>query len=159
MKQRNTAAPGRPSIMGFAGAVLLAALAGCATLPTSGPTGPGIRSQITEDASQFGLTLVRVKTVNDLPQPPAQSALFRTDYSPPPLTELVGPGDVLNVAIFETGIALFGRTAAIGTECNSNFDVASRAERFPPLRVSDQGTITIPYVGQVNVAGRTTREI
>jgi polysaccharide export outer membrane protein len=114
---------------------------------------------VAKDAGQLGITLVQVERVDDLPRPPAPPAPFRPDYTPPPSTELVGPGDVLNVAIFETGVALFGRTAAIGTEGSSNFDAASRAERFPPLRVSDQGTITIPYVGQVNVAGRTTREI
>ena len=140
-------------------ALAAAALSGCATLPTSGPTGSDIRSQIAKDAGALGMTLVQVQTVNDLPRPPAPPAPFRPDYTPPPSTELVGPGDVLNVAIFETGVALFGRTAAIGGEGASNFDAAARAERFPPLRVSDQGTITIPYVGQVNVAGRTTRDI
>ncbi len=140
-------------------AMAVAVLSGCATLPTSGPTGSDIRSQVAKDAGQLGITLVQVERVDDLPRPPAPPAPFRPDYTPPPSTELVGPGDVLNVAIFETGVALFGRTAAIGTEGSSNFDAASRAERFPPLRVSDQGTITIPYVGQVNVAGRTTREI
>jgi polysaccharide export outer membrane protein len=140
-------------------AMATVALSSCATLPTSGPTGSDIRSQVAKDASQLGITLVQVERVDDLPRPPAPPAPFRPDYTPPPSTELVGPGDVLNVAIFETGVALFGRTAAIGTEGSSNFDAASRAERFPPLRVSDQGTITIPYVGQVNVAGRTTREI
>jgi polysaccharide export outer membrane protein len=154
----------RPFCKSVLGRLLLAsvaavALAGCATLPTSGPTGSDIRAQIAKDAGKLGITLVQVQSVNELPHPPAPPAPFRPDYTPPPSTELVGPGDVLNVAIFETGVALFGRTAAIGTEGSSNFDAASRAERFPPLRVSDQGTITIPYVGQVNVAGRTTREI
>lgn len=150
-----------PSVLSRIGLVALATitLSSCATLPTSGPSGSDIRSQVAKDAGQLGITLVQVERVDDLPRPPAPPAPFRPDYTPPPSTELVGPGDVLNVAIFETGVALFGRTAAIGTEGSSNFDAASRAERFPPLRVSDQGTITIPYVGQVNVAGRTTREI
>jgi polysaccharide export outer membrane protein len=133
-------------------------LAGCATLPTSGPTRSDIRSQATKDAGKLGITLVQVQTVNDLPQPPAPPAPFGADYTPPPPTELVGPGDVLNVSVFETGIALFGRSASIQTD-GGGIDPSARAERFPPLRVSDQGTISVPYVGQVNVAGRTTREI
>ncbi len=135
------------------------ALSGCATLPNSGPTGSDIRSQVAKDAGKLGITLVQVQTVNDLPQPAALPAPFRADYTPPPPTELVGPGDVLNVSVFETGIALFGRSAAIPSEGGGGSDPAARSERFPPLRVSDQGTISIPYVGQVNVAGRTTREI
>lgn len=142
----------------FFAAVAAVGLAGCATLPSSGPTGSDIRSQVTKDAGKLGITLVQVQTVNDLPQPPAPPAPFRADYTPPPPTELVGPGDVLNVSVFETGIALFGRSASIQTD-GGGIDPAARAERFPPLRVGDQGMISIPYVGQVNVAGRTTREI
>lgn len=142
----------------FFAAVAAVGLAGCATLPSSGPTGSDIRSQVTKDAGKLGITLVQVQTVNDLPQPPAPPAPFRADYTPPPPTELVGPGDVLSVSVFETGIALFGRSASIQTD-GGGIDPAARAERFPPLRVGDQGTISIPYVGQVNVAGRTTREI
>ncbi len=142
-------------------AIATAALSGCATLPTSGPTGADIRAQVAKDAGQLGITLVQVQTVNDLPRPPAPPEPFRPDYTPPPSTELIGPGDVLNVAIFETGVALFGRSATIGAEGagTPGLDPAARSEKFPPLRVSDQGTISIPFVGQVNVAGRTTREI
>lgn len=159
MSLLKASAVGTSTIRRFVVVAALVALSGCATLPTSGPTGTQIRSQIAADAGKLGITLVQVETVNDLPRPTAQAAPFRADYTPPPSTELVGPGDVLNVAVFETGIALFGRSAAIGTDGNSGFDPASRAEKFPPLRVSDQGTISIPYVGQLNVAGRTTREI
>jgi len=140
----------------MAAAVLLTA---CAALPTSGPTGTQIRSQIAEDASHLGMTLVQVTTVNDLPRPADPPATFSPDYSPGPPTELVGPGDVLSIAIFETGVALFGRPATNSGEGLGGFDTAARSERFPPLRVSDQGTITIPFVGQLNVAGLTTKQI
>jgi polysaccharide export outer membrane protein len=159
MNLRIAPAFGKFMIGRFAVVAILAALSGCATLPTSGPSGSAIRSQVAADVGQLGITLVQVQTVNDLPHPPEPPAPFRPDYTPPPSTELVGSGDVLNVSIFETGIALFGRSAMISGDGAAGFDPASRAERFPPLRVSDQGTITIPYVGQVNVAGRTTREI
>jgi polysaccharide biosynthesis/export protein len=133
-------------------------LAGCASLPSSGPTGTQIRSQIAADAGDLGIQLVQVENVNDLPRAAEPPAIFRPDYTPGPPTELVGPGDVLSIAIFETGIALFGRPVTSAGE-GSSFDPSARSERFPPLRVSDQGTITMPFVGQLNVAGRTTREI
>jgi polysaccharide export outer membrane protein len=155
----NALAFGKSMVGRLAVAALLAALSGCATLPTSGPNGSQIRSEIAEDASQLGITLVQVETVNDLPRPPDPPEPFRPDYTPPPPTELVGPGDILNVSIFETGIALFGRSATIGTDGSPGFDPAARAEKFPPLRVGDQGTISIPFIGQLSVAGRTTREI
>lgn len=159
MNPSNPSASATSLIRRLALMAMLAVLAGCASLPTSGPTGSDIRSQIAADAGKLGITLVQVQTVNDLPRPPAPPRPFSPDYTPAPPTELVGPGDVLNVSIFETGIALFGRSATIGTDGNSRFDPSARAEQFPPLRVSDQGTISIPYVGQLKVAGRTTREI
>lgn len=151
------------TLAGKAGPALAAVLllAGCAALPTSGPTGASIRSQVTADASELGMQLVQVETVNDLPRAAAPPEIFRPDYTPGPPTELVGPGDVLNVAIFETGVALFGRSGmpSGAAAAGAGFDPSARSERFPPMRVSDQGTITIPFVGQLNVAGRTTREI
>ena len=159
MNLSNAPAFGKSMVGRLAVAALLAALSGCATLPTSGPNGSQIRSEIAEDASQLGITLVQVETVNDLPRPPGPPEPFRPDYTPPPPTELVGPGDILNVSIFETGIALFGRSATIGTDGSPGFDPSARAEKFPPLRVGDQGTISIPFIGQLSVAGRTTREI
>lgn len=132
-------------------------LAGCAALPTSGPTGTQIRAQVSRDAANLGMTLVQVETVNDLPRPAAPAAPFRPDYTPPQPTELVGPGDVLNIAIFETGVALFG-TPRVGA-AEGGFDASASSQQFPPIRVSDQGTISIPFVGQLDVRGRTTREV
>ncbi len=134
-------------------------LGGCASLATSGPTGAQIRSSIAADAGKLGIHLVQVTTAGDLPPAAEPAPVFRPDYTPPPPTELVGPGDVLNVAIFETGVSLFGRPTGVPTENSGIVDPSAHSERFPPLRVSDQGTITIPYVGALNVAGRTTREI
>lgn len=159
MKSRNAASLG--SLFGKSVPMLATALvlAGCTALPTSGPTGASIRSQIAADVGELGIQLVQVETVNDLPRAPAPPPQFRPDYTPGPPTEMVGPGDVLNVAIFETGVSLFGRPAGTPTGAAAGFDPSARSERFPPMRVSDQGTITIPFVGPLNVAGRTTREI
>lgn len=137
----------------------LIALSGCATLPTSGPTGTQLRSQIAEDASKLGITLVQVEMAKDLPPAAEPPPLFRPDYTPGPPTERVGPGDVLTISVFETGVALFGRPASGSAENSAGFDPSARSERFPPMRVSDEGTILIPFVGEIKVAGRTTGEI
>jgi polysaccharide export outer membrane protein len=138
-------------------AAVTAAVAGCSTIPASGPTGSQVRSQIEGDSGTFPITLVEVKSVADLPSGLRPAPAFSEDYTPPPPTELVGSGDVLDIAVYETGISLFGGGAAAGT--GQGFDPSSRAERFPPLRVSDAGTINIPFVGEVEVAGRTTSQI
>lgn len=139
-----------------------ALLPGCAAIPSSGPTGGQILSQLDLGIGTFPIRLVEVNTVADLPQSARLATVFADDYTPPRPTELVGPGDVLNIAIYETGIALFGGSSSGSTAAQGasrGFDPSSRAERFPPIRVSDAGTINIPFVGELGVAGRTTNEI
>ncbi len=134
-------------------------LAGCAAIPASGPTGGEIRSQIKADTSHLGIALVPVTNVADLPRPVVAAPVFAPDYTPPAPTELVGVGDVLEIAIYESGIAVFGRSAPAVAAGEANFDSAAKAERLPPTRVSDEGTINIPYIGELVVKGRTTAEV
>ena len=134
-------------------------LAGCAAIPASGPTGGEIRSQVKADTSHLGIALVPVTNVADLPKPVVAAPVFAPDYTPPAPTELVGVGDVLDIAIYESGIAVFGRSAPAVAAGEANFDTAAKAERLPPTRVSDEGAINIPYVGELAVKGRTTADV
>ena len=136
-----------------------AILAGCAAIPSSGPTGAEIRSEIKADTSHLGVTLIEVKAAGDLPASSAPAAVFGSEYIPPPPTELLGPGDTLDIAIYETGIALFGRSNAPAAAGDPNFDTSAKTERLPQVRVSDEGTINIPFVGELAVAGRTTAQV
>lgn len=147
---------GRGLCVAIVGALLTA---GCTTLPTSGPTGGEIRSQLTDDTARLGITLVEVKSVADLPKTGAQAQVFSSAYVPPPPTELVGPGDILDIAIYESGIALFGRSVPASPAGDPNYEASAKAERLPPARVSDEGTINIPFVGEMAVKGRTTSEV
>lgn len=139
-----------------------ALLAGCSTIPSSGPTGRELRSQISSNLATVPINLVPVKTMSDLPLAAQTVAVFRDDYTPPAPTELVGPGDVIEIAVYETGIALFGGgapSAAGAAAAAGGLSPGARAERFPPFRVSDKGSINFPYVGEIAVAGRTTDQI
>lgn len=138
---------------------LAALLLGCAAIPSSGPTSGQVLSQLDVGEGALPMTLVKVETVADLPQPVKLATVFADDYSPPRPTELVGPGDVLNITIYETGISLFGGSGATVAGSNAGFEPSSRAERFPLIRVSDAGTINIPFVGELGVAGHTSSEI
>lgn len=138
-------------------------LAGCTTLPSSGPTGRELRSQITDEAATTPIRIVPVQSMADLPLGSQPSIVFSDDFTPPAPTELVGPGDVIEIAVYETGIALFGGAAAsapaAAAVAGGSLGPGARAERFPPFRVSDRGTINFPFVGEVAVAGRTTDQI
>lgn len=138
-------------------ATLVAGLSGCAAIPSSGPTGSQVVHDIAADTSDLGIALVEVRSAADLPTAPPPPPTFSPDYVPPPPTELVGPGETLDIAIYESGITLFGNAGAQTSPAAAG--LTANAERLPPVRVSDEGTINIPYVGELPVSGKTTGEI
>jgi polysaccharide export outer membrane protein len=79
---------------------------------------------------------------------------------PPQPTDLLGPGDVLNITVYEAGVSLFGTAlhttaAAEGTV----IDTSSTAEKLPPIRIDDYGYIKVPFVGRLHAAGHTAGEL
>lgn len=136
-----------------------ATVAACSTIPSSGPTGSQLRSQIEAGPGAIPITLVEVRSIADLPQRASNPLVFSDDYTQPPPTELVGPGDVLRIAIYETGISVFGRGGGAAGGAEQGFDTSSRAEQFPAVRVDDDGMISLPFIGEIAVSGRTTNEI
>jgi polysaccharide export outer membrane protein len=139
--------------------LLAVALSGCATLPSSGPTGVEIRHAAAAKPGQYPFTLVEVQTPSAIPPAPVvpSSALVAM---PPRPTVLIGPGDVLNITVYEAGVSLFGtalRTAAAGG--TTAVDTSSSAERLPAVRVDDYGYIKVPFVGRLRAAGHTAAEL
>lgn len=137
---------------------LLAGLAGCTTLPSSGPTGHQIEKSAVAPKNGSAIQLVEVSTVGDVPgvdepvPPPAILAEL-----PPPPTDLVGPGDVLDINIYEAGVTLF--SSADGVMANPVAAPGVQVQKLPPSRVDDRGRISIPYAGTLVVAGHTVSEV
>lgn len=128
-------------------------LAGCASLPNSGPTGNEIKSAATAKSTDFPYVLVEVATADSLPPQPGQSGSTILNLVRQP-TDLLGPGDILNITIYEAGVTLFGgsgvRATAAGTP---GFDPSSTSERLPAVRVDDGGFIKVPFVGRIRQLG------
>ncbi len=145
--------------------VLLAGLAGCATLPTSGPTRKQIEKSATDVEAKLPVRLVELDTIADMPVIAANviPAALQSDALPPPPTDMIGPGDVLDVNIYEAGVTLFspGGSAASSSDKGSAVSVNAgvKAQKLPPTRVNDEGDIVIPYAGKLHVAGRTVGEV
>lgn len=140
--------------------LVAAMLQGCATIPSSGPTGAQIRSQISGELTGLPIKLVQVRSLAEVPNLASRAPVFAHNYAPPASTEMVGAGDVLEITVYETGVTLFGGNVGSGAAAgHGGVNPASRAERFPPFRVSDAGSISFPYVGEISVAGRTTDQI
>ncbi len=135
------------------------ALVGCASLPRSGPTGTEIRrAAASASSSEFPFVLLEVDRAADLPSVPTLPAPVLNLVRQP--TDLLGPGDVLNVTVYEAGVALFGDSALRSSAtAGAGFDPASSAERLPPMRVDDQGYINVPFVGRLRAAGHTATEL
>src|SRR4051812_5592055 len=106
-----TCVPPRNSL--FRGAIIIIALAlglpGCSTLPVSGPTGSEIRKAAIAKPGQYPFTLVEVEGPATVPLAPSVPLPTLTTFPPRP-TDLLGPGDVLNISIYEAGVALFGNS-------------------------------------------------
>lgn len=152
-------------VKNFASLVPLACmLAGCASLPTSGPTRSQVEKSIADPITQeqLPIRLLEVKSASDLPSPPVTAASATlTELAPPP-TDLIGPGDILDVTIYEAGVTLFSTGGAGGGDIKTGQIISSpgvQAQKLPPTRVNDNGDITIPYAGHLHVIGRTISEV
>ena len=137
--------------------LLAALLSGCAAMPNSGAG----RSQVLKAESSMNLEGVVVVTVNDKLARKLSAGKSCTPFAEvfgsfAPPRYIIGPGDVIQVSVWETppnilfgGIALDSKTGALTT----------RAESLPAQMVMDDGKITMPFAGQIKVAGRSVREI
>jgi len=136
---------------------LLTGLAGCASLPTTGPTRRQIEKSVAVDPAR-PIEIIHVVTEADIPQPSpfSDATKFLPDLAPPP-TDMVGPGDVLSINIYEAGVTLFasGGTVPGGPAP----DLGARVQKLPPSRVNDDGDIIIPYGGKLHVMGHTVNEV
>src|SRR6185437_14639644 len=134
-------------------------LAGCAGLPVSGSTGSQIRHAAAEKSAQYPFRLIEVESASALPPVPGVPT-SRLTIMPPQPTDLLGPGDVLNITVYEAGVSLFGSALhAAAASDGSAMDTSSTAEKLPPVRVDDYGYIKVPFVGRLHAAGHTAEEL
>jgi polysaccharide export outer membrane protein len=143
----------RPRIVLTAASLL--ALAGCSTLPTSGPTGHEIYKASSGPKNTIGF---RIVDVNDQATLPVGTGAQLPHLAPgrAQSTDLLGPGDVLQISVYEAGVSLFANS---DTPLVSNVETGAKPRQIPPIRVDDDGYITFPYVGRIKVAGHTTTEL
>lgn len=141
----------------FASAAL--SLASCASLPVSGPTGHQIRSAAIAPSTAYPFKLIEVETQRDLPPAPIIPASTLATMPPQP-TDLLGPGDVIDVTVYEAGVSLFGTALhAAAAADGAAMDTSSTAEKLPPLRIDDYGYIKVPFIGRMHAAGHTAEEL
>ena len=133
-------------------------LGGCSTLPTSGPTARQVRNAADKD-NQTGFRIVDI-------DPPTTAALAAHPSSAAPLAALVregridtlGPGDILEINVYEVGVTLFAGAAGSSAQ-GGTFNPAARGTPLSDVVVDADGNIQLPYVGRLNVTGKSTADV
>lgn len=150
---------GRGVARGVLALGLVAMVSACASLPVSGPTGHGVTKAAMppKDGGEAPFRIITVDRPAALPLPPALPPLSASDAPPPP-SDLIGPGDVLDIQIYEAGVTLFAgaRAAAAGAPAGTG---SAQAEHLPAIRVEDSGEIFVPFAGRMRAGGHTTGEL
>jgi len=150
-------------VKNFVFLAFVAGLAGCASLPSSGPTGKQIRNSANAPDDGFApIVLIPIRTVGDVPAPSAATlpaALLPIVAVTP--TDMVGPGDILDINIYEAGVTLFAGSGGVGSAGAAQMiaNPGVQVQKLPPMRVDDLGDIAIPYAGTLHVGGLTTGQI
>lgn len=140
--------------------LLAASLAGCSTLPASGPTAGQIKAGAASGNNSIGFRIVEIdnNTVAEVKRDrdvEIKGAPTLASLAQDVRADALGPGDVLSVSVYEVGVGLFGS----GRVSAEGFDPSARGENFPSVTVDRDGRIKLPYVGEIEVAGKTTAEI
>lgn len=133
---------------------------GCAAGSLVGSSGPGT-SQVksVRHDRESGIKLIDVtgavtRKVIDTGRTPSFAEKFGGGS---PVGTIVGRGDVLRVSIWEAPpAALFGTTSVMAQMGDSS---TARQTAFSGLMVGDSGSITIPFAGKIQAAGRKTQDI
>src|SRR5258706_4197356 len=100
-------------IPGLLGSTLLLCVTGCATLPSNGPTAGAIvrQAKAPDGAVRFrivDLDLGAVDAMNSSERDRVTALPTLAPLAENQRVDLIGPGDVLTISIYEVGVSLFG---------------------------------------------------
>ena len=141
-------------------AALAITLGGCSSLPSSGPTARQVISSVNGRGNVLGYRIVDIdgQVLGDLSKDDAQATAALTQLTGVSRNDTIGPGDVLAISIYEVGVSLFSGGGQLRT-FGDGFDPSARGEPLANVPVDADGTIKLPYVGRLAVAGRTAAEV
>lgn len=146
--------------------VLLSALtlSACSALPSSGPEERDILQSERSQANQLGFRIIDIdpRTTVTLANDLGPAAETIVTMGRPARADVIGPGDVLAISVFEVGSGLFagnGGGSAQSAAGSAGISTSATRENLPPMQVDLSGTISFPYVGRIRAAGRTPTEL
>lgn len=132
-------------------------LAGCSIFPGAGPTGKDIvedvRPSLAGDAPSYALVEIDEGSLSILARraPPTLRGFFG-DYRPAG-SQTIGVGDSIQITVWEAASGgLFSASA-------DRLSPGSRSAMIPDQVVGRDGSVTVPYAGRIQVAGRSQQEV
>ncbi|KSB90021.1 hypothetical protein AS593_11400 [Caulobacter vibrioides] len=139
------------SMIGAASALLM--LNACASLPASGPTAAaiGAEQRRTRDFEIFDIDQAVLAFLASRPVAGATGLLDAGAAAP---ADLLGPGDVLQISIYEIGAALFAARSTFAPGGGLS-PPSGAAEILPPVVVGQDGAVNLPWIGRLHAAGQT----
>lgn len=133
---------------------IVAALAGCSTLPRDGPTGSAVESEASSSTRTGSYVIVDLDyaTSERIKIQPQQFLGSLVGGGSEDVGGRIGSGDVLAVSIFDPSGSLFGSSGSSTTSPRSG------NQTLPAVSVDANGSVTIPFAGSVQVTGLTSTE-
>jgi len=150
--------------------ILAILLSGCSTLPSSGPTGRQVVHGAADPANELKFQVVDLdgaafKKLIDV-QPAGRAVGQLASLAREGRVDRIAPGDALQVNVYEVGMTLFGGTtqsagAGLGgaTSLPDTLDSNARSQALNIVTVASDGTIRLPYIGRLMVAGSTPYDV
>lgn len=142
--------------------LLLASMtAACSSVPSSGPSAHQLFKSEKAQADKIGFSILDV-SAESLPAPELaelSSTVGLEQLASSGRVDLLGPGDVLQVNIYEVGVSLFGSGITLGGGDGGKASTGVKDQTMQGVLVEDDGYISLPYVGRIRAAGRTTEDV
>ncbi len=168
-KNEKGAAPASSPHLGLALAVVLAALSGCSSFSSGGPSARAVtRASENRAGAPVYLVDIDMALAEQLAQLPADAGFADSMGSARPVGSIIHAGDTLNVSIWEAPPAVLFNSSPASTRAVSesisalaqgNGSTTARQSNFPGQMVNVDGTIMVPFAGRLPVIGRTTRDV
>ena len=141
-------------------AMMLLAVAGCSSLGGAGPSTNAVRDVAGESYADAGIAVIELDSgvIAQLNQYSASNSFAELFDDEGASETLVGRGDTLDIAIWEAPPAVLFGTTMEGRGFAGGLDVASSAS-IPSQQVGDDGKITVPFIGRIEVLGLRPDEV
>lgn len=143
--------------------VASSALAGCASMGSSGPTAGQVLKANRQTIESSGIKVIDLtdrvaREVSNFNRPALFSEQLGDGY---PAETVIGPGDVIDISIIEAPPAVLFSSAISDVPGMGSVraNTASRQVGLPQQMVDLDGRVSVPFAGSVQAAGRTPQQI